>query len=382
MSDETQTIIVLGGGVGGVVAATELRRRLKERARIVLVDRQRQQSFAPSYLWVMTGDRQARSITRDLTRLERKGIEVELGDVQRIDPARRVVDVGEREIAYDYLVLALGAELAPEAVPGLADAHTYYHLAGAERLREALASFEGGRIALAVTGLPYKCPAAPYEGAMLLEHYFHTRGLRHKVELAIYTPEPAPLPVAGPALGEAVQELLAHKGIAFHPGVQPAAVEDHQLRFQDGATASFDLLIAVPPHRAPSVVGEAGLTDEAGWIPVDPATLETQHDGVFAVGDVTRIPLPDGKLLPKAGVFAHREAEVVARNIAARILGTGERETFDGRGSCFLETGAGRAGMAQGDFYAEPRHITMRSPSPLWHWGKIAFERYWLWKWY
>ncbi len=377
-----QAIAILGGGVGGVVAANELQARLKGRGRVVLVERNPTQSFAPSYLWVMTGERSGEGISRDITRLERKGVEVVAGEVRSIDVSRRAVAVDGREIRFDYLIVALGAELAPDAVPGLADAHSYYHLAGAQRLRETLSAFEGGRVALVVAGLPYKCPAAPFEGAMLLESYFHARHLRHRVELAVYTPEPQPMPVAGPALGEAVQELLAHKGIAFHPRTQVAAVEDGTMRFEDGSTAAFDLLVAVPPHRAPQVVKKAGLTDESGWVPVDQDTLETAHEGVFAIGDVTRIVLPDGLPLPKAGVFAHGEAEVVARNINARVLGLPKRERFDGKGYCFLEACGGAAGMAQGDFFGHPRQIKMRSPSPLWHWAKVAFERYWLWKWY
>jgi sulfide:quinone oxidoreductase len=164
--------------------------------------------------------------------------------------------------------------------------------------------------------------------------------------------------------------------------MQLAAVEDGRLRFQDGTTTPFDLLVAVPPHRAPQVVRDAGLTDDTGWVPVDAHTLEMKHEGVFAIGDVTRIPLADGMVLPKAGVFAHGEAEVVARNIAARILGHGKGAQFDGTGSCFLEAGGGAAGIAEGNFYAHPRQIKMRSPSRLWHWRKVAFERYWLWKWY
>jgi sulfide:quinone oxidoreductase len=377
-----KTVVLLGGGVGGVVAANELRRRLKDRARVVLVDRSAQQSFAPSFLWVMTGARKPKAITRDLNRLARKGIEVVTSEVRSIDPLRHVVALDSRELAYDFLVVALGAELAPEVVPGLAEAHTYYDLAGAERLRDALSSFEGGRVAIVVGSLPYKCPAAPYEGAMLLESYFHARHMRQRVELAVYTPEPQPLPVAGPALGEAVCGLLAHKGIAFHPGKKLAAVEGGELRFEDGTTAPFDLLIAVPPHRAPRVAQAAGLTDESGWIPVEPHTLETQYEGVFAIGDVTRVPLPDGMALPKAGVFAHSQALVVARNIASRISGGDAVKRFDGEGSCFLETGGGAAGVARGNFYAQPRRIQMRSPSRRGHWGKIAFERYWLWKWY
>lgn len=217
---------------------------------------------------------------------------------------------------------------------------------------------------------------------MLLESYFHRRNLRHKVDLAVYTPEPQPMPVAGPELGEAVQELMAHKGIGFYPGKKLKAVEERMLHFDDGSTAPFDLLVAVPPHRAPPVVQQAGLADETGWVPVDQQTLETQHDNVFAIGDVTRIPLPDGMVLPKAGVFAHGEAEVVAHNIASRVLGLAKREAFDGKGYCFLEAGGGVAGIARGDFLAASRQIRMQPPSRIWHWGKIAFERYWLWKWY
>ncbi|MDZ4278144.1 MAG: NAD(P)/FAD-dependent oxidoreductase, partial [Dehalococcoidia bacterium] len=160
------------------------------------------------------------------------------------------------------------------------------------------------------------------------------------------------------------------------------AAENGQLRFEDGSDAPYDLLVAVPPHRAPSVVREAGLTDDTGWVPVDQHTLETQHEGVFAIGDVTRIMLPDGLPLPKAGVFAHGEAEVVARNVASRVLGSTAHARYDGKGYCFLEAGGGAAGLAQGDFFAHPRQITLRSPNPLWHLGKVAFERYWLWRWY
>src|SRR3972149_7625436 len=157
-----QTIVVLGGGVGGVVAANELRRRLKERARVVLVERNTKQSFAPSYLWVMTGARQPRAITRDLSRLERKGIEVIPSEVRGLDLSRHAVMVDGREISYDYMIVALGAELVADGLPGLGGAHTYYDLPGAERRRDALRTFEGGRIVLGIAGLPYTCPAAPY----------------------------------------------------------------------------------------------------------------------------------------------------------------------------------------------------------------------------
>jgi sulfide:quinone oxidoreductase len=380
MSDDT--IVVLGAGAAGIVAAGELRNRLKNRGRIIVVEKSLTQSFQPSYLWVTIGERRRETITRDISKLERKGMEVVNGEVEKIDVKKRCVRAGGQEIEFDYLIIALGAELDPKGVPGSAEAHTYYSLEGAERLRDEIRTFAGGKIVTVVPSLPYKCPSAPYEGAMLLEGYFHSRHARHKVELSIYTPEPSPIPVAGPGAGESVQELLAHKGVTFHGNVQLTRVKNGTAVFDDGTSVPYDLLITVPPHRAPKVVRDAKIVDESGWIPVNNKTLETEHEGVFAIGDVTRITLQDGMMLPKAGTFAHGQAEVVARNLAARILGQAKREQYDGSGYCFLETGGGLAGMAQGNFYSHPRHISLRTPSPVWHWGKVAFERYWLWKWY
>jgi sulfide:quinone oxidoreductase len=156
-----------------------------------------------------------------------------------------------------------------------------------------------------------------------------------------------------------------------------------RLTFANGATAEFDLLVYVPPHRVPTVVREAGLTNETGWIPVDRGTFETRFRGVYAIGDVVTVPLSIGKPLPKAGVFAHGEAEVVSANIADGWSGRAARRVFDGGGECFVETGDGRAGFGSGNFYGEPTpQVTLREPSRWWHWGKVLFERRWLWKWF
>ena len=142
-----KTVVILGGGVGGLVAARELRRRLPREHRIVLVDRERDHLFAPSLLWLMVGLRDAASIKRPLKRLEHKGIEVRLGEIEKIDPEARQVTVAGETLVADYLIVTLGAELAPEAVPGLQDVgHNFYTEAGAERLHAALESTREGRV--------------------------------------------------------------------------------------------------------------------------------------------------------------------------------------------------------------------------------------------
>jgi sulfide:quinone oxidoreductase len=335
---------------------------------------------------MIVGAREPAQFSRDLGLLTRKGIEVIAAEITAIDPAARKVSTSAGEFAGDYLVISLGAKLAHDLVPGWKPAAlNFYCLKGAELTRSALASFQGGRLCIVVASTPYKCPAAPYEAAMMIADYFARRGIREKVDLHIYTPEPLPMPVAGPALGNAVQEMLEQRGIGFHPNLKLERVDGdgRALVFAGGERAEFDLLLGIPPHRAPSVVRDSGLLGEAGWIPVDARTLKTRYEGVYAIGDITTIMLPVGKPLPKAGVFAHHEAETVARNIAAEIRGNTPKHAFDGRGYCFLELGANKAGFASGDFYAAPEPVVrMQRPGSHWHWGKVLFERWWLARWF
>jgi sulfide:quinone oxidoreductase len=112
------------------------------------------------------------------------------------------------------MIVALGAELAPELVPGLAEAgHNFFTLAGATSLHTALSRFTAGRIGVLVAATPFKCPAAPNEAAMLLEHDCRRRGVRPSVRLDLYTPEPGPMPVAGPEVSAALRRMIEAKGI-------------------------------------------------------------------------------------------------------------------------------------------------------------------------
>lgn len=381
------TIVVLGGGVGGMVAANEIRRQLPAAHRVVLVEKNAQHAFAPSFLWLMTGDREPDQIRRPMAGLLRRGVELVQAEVTGIDPGHRKVRTNATEIAYDHLIVALGADLAPDAIPGLAASHTFYTFEGAAALRDALATFSGGSIAVVVSAMPYKCPGAPHEGAMLIADYFRRRGLSTRVKIHLFTPESQPMPVAGPQLGEAVRGMLESKGIEFHPLHKLTAVEPgaRELTFDNGQQFRYELLVAVPPHRAPTAVVDAGLTNHAGWVPVDPHTLHTNQNGVYAIGDVTAIPIP-GRwkpdvplMLPKAGVFAHAQAEVVAQRIVADILGRECQAMFCGDGYCMLEAGEDLAGFAFGNFFAEPApNVQLRQIGKAWHLGKVLFEKWWL----
>jgi sulfide:quinone oxidoreductase len=387
-----KTVLILGGGVGGLVTANELRRHLPREHHILLVDRETRHLHNPSLLWLMLGWRKPEHIQADLDQLTQRDIEFIQAEIQVIDPAARRVQTSVGEFAGDYLVVSLGAQPLPELTPGFSEAaHTPYTLEGATRLRDALREFKGGRIVIAVTGLPYRCPAAPYETAIMIHAYINKRGLREKTDLRMISPEGMPMGTAGPTMAEAVKGMLAEREIPYRPLTPTQAVDAarRELVLESGERVPFELLVAVPPHRSPQVVRDSGLTNDVGWVPVNPQTLSTDFEGVYALGDVATIPLPgrfkpDKPLvLPKAGVFAHKQAEVLAHNLAVEITGQGTLKPFDGLGGCFIELGDGRAGYGEGNFYHSlAPAVTLRRPARRWHWVKVLIEKYWLWRWF
>lgn len=362
-----KTVAVLGAGWGGLTAANALRMLLPEKHRVLLVSKSSTFSAPFSNLWVMSGERaHPREGEREILGLSEKGIDLVIDEVQAVDVERKRVRTGSDEFPYDYLVIALGADYAPEEVPGFLEAaYNLYDPYGAYRLQGALAEFAKGRVVVLITRTPFKCPSAPYEAALLVATLFEIREVRDRTEIALYTPEPQPMPVAGPAVGEAVAKMLEERGIEYHPKrvVQRIDPLEKRIIFGDGAeSVRFDLLIGVPPHVAPRAV--RGLLGPRGWIPVDPETLETEYEGVFAIGDVTSIPLKHGMPLPKAGVFATAQAEVVARNIASKVRGKAPAEGFDGQGFCYIEVADRLAAYGEGNFYAEPApSIKLAPPS-------------------
>ena len=370
-----QTVLVLGGGIGGVVTANRLRKRLDRRHRVVLVSREAEFSFAASYLWVMTEDRRPEQVNRSLQRLQRRGIEVLIGEVERIDPMTRTVVVAGKNLTADYMVVSLGADWATGRVPGLAKhGHTFTTLPGAQLLAKELASIASGRVTIVTAAPLYKCPAAPYEAALLIDAGLRKRGVRDRVEVAIRSAEAAPMPVAGVNVSTALQQILSERDINYQPSRQITAAEPGLIHFGDDSE-STDLLVYMPAITAPIVIANSALAAADGWIHADPLTLATDFDGVFSIGDNTQIVLKIGKPLPRAGVFAHGQARVVVDRITAAIAGEPEEARFDGHGGCFIETGNGRAAYGAGNFYADPApSVELHAPARRWHLGKTALE--------
>lgn len=370
------TTLILGGGFGGISAANTLRSLLPEEHEIVVVDSSARFLVGAAKTWIMLGERTYDEVSRPRETLLAQGVRFVEDEVLSIGLSDRTVALDRGMLGWDHLVIALGAELDLTKVMGLAEAaQTFYTVAGAQQLKGALERFSGGDVAIVIPRVPFKCPPAPYEAAMLMHHAFARRGLSARVRLSIYTVEGAPMGAAGPEMGQFVMAELAKRAIGFFPQRALSRVDGiaQRLVFEDGSDARYDLLIAIPPHGAPQVVRDAKLTGPSGWIPVDPLTMRANQPAgaraIYAIGDITTVPLPgrfktDVALsLPKAGVFAEAHGRIAAKQIAATVLGQVADETFDGKGFCFLETGAKRAVKAEGSFFEQP-HPVMQKKTP------------------
>jgi len=377
-------ILILGGGFGGLEVANRLRAALDDDHEITLVDKKDFFSIGFTKFDLMFGRRQPAECKSYYSQLQNRGIRFVQAEIESIDPDSRQVQTSAGPLTADQLVVALGVELAPEATPGFLESggHTFYTIEGALTLFAVLSEFSAGRIVISIFDKPYQCPPAPYEGAFQLHHLFCERGIRDAVRLDVLIPGPKPIPVSD-TVSDQIEELLRSKQIGLHKKnkvVEVDAVASEAVT-SNGERVPFDLFMGVPIHRPPAVVRQCAL-GEKGWIRVDPATMQTRFDRVWALGDVVHIPV--GELaVPKAGAFAEDSAATVAADILRTIRGQGEVSPFRGRGTCYLEFGGGEvARMAANFLEGDSPKVELSGPSLEFRPDKDEFERSRIDKWF
>jgi sulfide:quinone oxidoreductase len=337
-------VLVLGAGFGGLELSTRLSDALGDDVDVVLLDRSDGFVFGFSKLDVMFGRTVAEAVHHPYTDVVKPGVQFVQTTVRSIDPANRRVETDAGPFEGDVMVVALGAEVDPAATPGLVEGgYEFYTEEGAFALREVLEQFGGGRVVVGVTSTPFKCPPAPSEAVLLMHDYLTHRGQRERSDIALVMPLPVPIPPS-PEASVALLEAFSERGISFHGGAQVTGLDRERkvVLLADGTELSYDLFLGIPVHHVPSVVAESGMCVD-GWIPVNSLTLETKFPGVYAVGDVTSVGTP------KAGVFAEGQAAVVADEIIA-LHRSGDAETYDGRGICYIEYGENQLARVQVTF--------------------------------
>jgi len=362
------SILILGGGFGGLAAAHELRARLPDNHEVTIVAADDHFYAGFAKLWDLVGARPLEQGTASLSALEEHGIHFVQTRITAIDPSERRIDTEAGSFSADFLLVALGAGPGPERFLQLhGPAHDLYDANELPQMRADLANLDGGTLVVAILGAPYKCPPAPYEAAFLLDEHLRGRGVRDAIELVVTTPQPMTLPAAGPEISRFVAEAIKDRGIELRTEQSVQAIDASTVWFTDGGQLQYALLLAVPQAVPPQVVADSPLAGEGGWIQPDRETLLTRFERVYAAGDCTASPPP------KAGIFAEAGARVAARNIAAEIDG-GPGDRFDGTGYCFLEFPGQRASALEGHFFARPPEVRLAEPDTETFARKQAFE--------
>jgi sulfide:quinone oxidoreductase len=313
-------IVILGGGCGGVVAATHLGRKLGPQHEVILIDRRPEHVFMPAFLFIMVGERQPWEISRKLGRLEKRNVRIIQSEIVGIDPIRQEVTLQKETVGYDYLIVSLGLQTRPDLIPGFAEASLHpWELETAVRLRDTLSSFRGGRVVVGVPLGPYRCPPAPYEAQWMLDGYFRQRGIREQVQIEYFTRDPEPVGEAhDPVVWMDAESKRRNIKQNYEFVVRSIDPEKREIQGLYNYKIPYDLLVMVPPHRPAQVLLDCGLADTETGIRVDYDTLETKWDNVYAIGDCADMPAS------KAGGVAHQEADFLAHNLAVAITGKGQ----------------------------------------------------------
>lgn len=383
-------LVILGGGTGGTLSANRLRRIFSTQdVEIVVVDQNDDHIYQPGLLFVPFGLTHTDEIIRPRHHQLHPGIEFREVPIEGVDIDANTVHLGDgTQVSYDVLVVASGSVLVKEETDGLTGpgwmerVFTFYDVAGAAALYDALEGFDGGRVVVNVVDLPIKCPVAPLEFCFLADWYFQQAGLRDQVELTYVTPLDGAFtkPVASERLGG----LLAEKGVALVTEFNTGEVDGAggRLVSYDGREIGFDLAVVVPLHGGADYVGRSpGLGDELGFVPVDEHTLQsTAKANIFAIGDAAGVPTS------KAGSVTHFEGEVLVKNIRRFLADQPLDGSFDGHTNCFIETGFGKALLIDFNYdteplpghYPTPVGLPLLKESRLNHLGKLMFQPlYW-----
>ena len=389
MFSEGKRILILGAGFGGLTATNLLQKNLSLSSveyQISIVDSKDYFIMGLVNLWILSGIRTLEDSKIALSRLENKGIRYLNAEVTAIDPVSRTVTIkgsSTIRLGYDYLVIALGSEFALEHVKGFLEngGFNLYDAEQVPKLREKILSLKKGKIAICITSVPYKCPPAPYEAALLINDILVKSGTRDSIDIEIYSPTPIALPVAGTKVSQNVINLLGDNHVNFHPLHKIKSVSDtKEIEFENGCRVKYDLLIGIPPHKVPEVIRNSDLIKQGqNWINVDKFSLKTDYQNVFAIGDVNEIKVNENVAIPKAGVFAEAQAKVVSQQIIDDIENNRDKlssSKFDGKGFCFMEVGSKKAGYISADFYNEDGPVTLLEPPSMESYEKkLDFER-------
>ena len=380
-------LLILGAGTAGTMMANRLRRKLSANEwRIDIVDQYSKHYYQPGFLFMPFGIYSDKDVIKPKRKFIPGDVRYVEAKIDRIDGENnRVLFESGEHLDYDVLIIATGVKIAPDQSEGMLGddwrkrVFDFYTFEGASALRDALSSWNGGKLVVHISEMPIKCPVAPLEFAFLADWWLTKRGLRNKSEIVYVTPLDGAFtkPIASKVLGH----LLAKKRINVVTDFNTARVdnEQHKIVSWDEKEVAYDLLVTVPTNMGDAAIERSGLGDELNFVATDRRTLQSkQHQNIFVLGDATDLPSS------KAGSVAHFQSEGLSENILHYINGEPLEPQFDGHANCFIESGYGKAFLLDFNYDVQPvpgkyplpfiGPFTLLRETRLNHLGKMAFK--------
>ncbi|MEJ2382983.1 MAG: FAD/NAD(P)-binding oxidoreductase [Xanthomonadales bacterium] len=395
------TIVVLGGGIGGISAAFELKDELGDAHEIVLVSDQDHFEFTPSNPWVAVKWRKPESIRLDLNKLmDKHGIRFVGKAVKRVQPESHNLLLEDDDIlTYNYLVIASGPRLAFDEVPGLGPHNGFTgsvcktdHASLMSAKFDEFCAQPGPVVIGAAQGA--SCYGPAYEYTFIIETELRRRKIRDKVPMTFVTPEPYIGHLGLDGVGDTkgmLESEMRERHIKWYTNTRIDAVEDGLMKItqvaEDGSDkVSHELEFAhsmiLPAFTGiEAVMGVEGLSNPRGFIIVDEHQRNPTYPEIFAVGVCVAIPPVGGTPLPvgvpKTGYMIESMVTATVQNLAEILAG--KEPTHHATWNAFCLADFGDRGVAFIALPQIPPRNTNWSGSGRWvHWAKIGFEKYYL----
>lgn len=380
-------LVILGAGTGGTIMANKLRKVLdRSEWEMIIVDEEKNHFYQPGFLFIPFGIYTKQDVIKPKADFIPPGVKLLFNKIDKIEPDKnRVLLAGGTILNYDWLIIATGTRTTPEETPGLKDKlwnkkiFDFYTLDGAIALYEFFRNWEGGRLVLAISEMPIKCPVAPLEFVFLADHYFTEIGIRDKVDISFVTPLPGAF--TKPRTTKLLGDLLAEKNIKVFPEFYIEHVDNDEQKIisYDQQEVTFDVLAIVPVNKGSDSIERSSMGDDLGFIPTDKYTLRSsQYENIFVLGDASNIPTS------KAGSVVHFASDILYENFLSAIEGRPLKAKFDGHANCYIETGFGKGSIIDFNYDTEPLPGTFPLPgigpfgllqnTKMNHYGKIVFR--------
>jgi len=380
-------LLILGAGTAGTMMANKLHKAFdKEEWEITIVDQYKTHYYQPGFLFIPFNIYSKQDVVKPKSNFFPPGVKVIYKAIDKIvGEENKVLLEGGQVLHYDYMIIATGTETRPDETPGLKgklwykEIFDFYTIEGACALQKYFKNFEGGKLVMVISEIPYKCPVAPIEFVCLAEAYFTKKGIRDKVDITYVTPMSGAFtkPVASKMLGD----LLEEKNIKVVPDFNIERVDNDTKKIisYDGVEIDFDVLTIVPVNMGSEMIERSGLGDDLNYVPTDKHTLQSdKFKNVFVLGDASNIPTS------KAGSVAHFASEILFDNLMSAIEGRPLKAKFDGHANCYIETGYGKGALIDFNYDTEPLPGTFPLPgigpfgllknTKINHYGKVMFR--------